>query len=645
MKKRNIFVRNTPLDEALKKWRQALEQVPGAGDRTETIRVDDSLGRVTAGPVFARFSSPHYNGAAMDGIAVRFNDLAGASEARPVRLSPDSFAFVNTGNAMPPGFDGVVMIEDVHLTEDGWAELTAPATPWQHVRTIGEDIVATELILPAGHVIRPIDMGAMLATGIAEVAVHRIPEVLVIPTGSELVQPDGNLDQALRSPGKIIEFNSRILAGYLATWGARARRSPVVADNPEDLRRAVREAVSRHDLVVLNAGASAGSRDYTARILEELGTVLVHGVAIKPGKPVILAMVDSTPVIGLPGYPVSAVLTLDLFVRDLIYTFQGREPKKRDRVTALLSRPVASKMGVDEFVRMTLGKVGDKLMATPAGKGAGAVMSLVRADALLTIGAGSEGIGAGEEVEVELLRPLSQVQSTLVFIGSHDNILDIMANELHRQRPVIRISSAHVGSMGGITAIRRNEAHLAGTHLLDEESGEYNIPFIRRFLADVPLLLINLAHRQQGLLVAPGNPRGISGIHDLAHSDLIFINRQRGAGTRLLTDKVLRREKIDPAAIRGYGNEEYTHMNVAAAVAGGSADAGMGILAAANALGLEFIPVAEERYDLIILKRFMEDEKIMAVLQLIRYNRNFQNKVLALGGYDLRDCGKVMYEQ
>lgn len=641
MSTRNIYVKNTPLQEAREKWFKALQDKGFfSRNRSEIVAVDDCLGKVTAEPVFARRSSPAHNAAAMDGIAVHFADLASASEASPVRLSPEKFKQVNTGNAIPEGCNAVVMIEDVHILDDGSAELHMPTTPWQHVRTIGEDIVATELILPEGHHIRPIDQGAMLATGITEVAVQRSPKATVIPTGSELIQPNQE-----PKPGEIIEFNSRILAGYLRDWGVDANRSRPVADNPEALRAALTQAAAENDFVVMNAGASAGTKDFSSTILAEIGDVIVHGVAIKPGKPVILALIGDTPVIGLPGYPVSAVLTMRIFIKHLVSTLLGRELDDHGTIEAVMSRPVHSAMGVDEFVRITLGKVGDTLMATPAGKGAGAVMSLVRADGLLTIPVGNEGVGAGEKVQIELVRPQAEVDATLVFIGSHDNILDLLANQLHQQRPYTRISSAHVGSMGGIMAIRRNEAHLAGCHLLDEATDEYNIPFIKRLLPRIPLQLINLCYREQGLIVPKGNPKNIQCFQDMVDGGLTFINRQGGAGTRLLTDKILKETGISPEQLNGYDHEEYTHMSVAAAVASTSVDAGMGIRAAAVALGLDFIPVAEERYDLIVPKKFLDDPKVVKVLDLIRNGKEFHNKILALGGYDLRDTGKVLYEQ
>jgi putative molybdopterin biosynthesis protein len=639
---RNIYIDNMNLDEALELWEHRLS---AAGCLTpmdpEIIAVDRALGRITAEPVFARLSSPFYNAAAMDGIGVCFQDTIGASEATPVRLSlHQQFEWVNTGNVLPDKFDAVIMVEDVQPIDDNTIEIIAPVTPWKHVRTIGEDIVTTELILPDGHRIRPIDLGALLATGLTEIKVQKMPAVLVIPTGSELVQPGEPLQ-----PGNIIEFNSRVLAGYLFEWGLQAERSPIVTDKPAALKKAIIDAVDRYDLVIVNAGASAGSRDHTAGVIEELGDIVLHGVNIKPGKPVILGIVKGKPVIGLPGYTISAVITLNLFVRNLADTLLGMQSPPAKTLKATLARPLSSKLGVEEFIRVKLGQVGDTMMATPAGRGAGAVMSLVQADGFLRVPAHSEGIGPGEKVKIELLRDEHEIQNTLVFIGSHDNILDVLANLLHRQRPICRLSSAHVGSMGGIMAIKRSEAHLAGTHLLDEETGEYNIPYIKKFLPDVPLQLINLTYREQGLLVPRGNPLDIKGFQDLARREVRFINRQRGAGTRLLTDIHLGRLGINPEQVNGYEREEYTHMNVASAIASNNVDTGLAIRAAAVALDLDFIPVAQERYDIILPKAFLHDPKVIALLQTIRENEEFRRTVAGLGGYDLRDCGMVIYEQ
>jgi len=638
--KRDIYVGNMSLEEAQAKWQKALRAHGVFDEQNAELSVDNALGRVTAEAVFAKRSSPFYNASAMDGIAVQFQDTIGASETSPVLLRSDQFKPVNTGNAIPGKCDAVIMIEDVHMHDNGEAEIIKAVTPWKHVRTIGEDIVVTELIIPEGHCIRPIDQGAMLGANVTKVKVRKKPSVIVLPTGSELVQPEQPV-----KPGNIIEFNSRILTGYAKEWGADAQRSEIVIDDPAILKEAIASAVEQYDLVITNAGASVGTKDFTVDVLRDLGEVIVHGINIKPGKPVILAIVNGKPVIGLPGYPVSAVLTMRLFVRDLIYALQGLEPPVQPKAAAVLSRPISSKPGVEEFVRVKIGMVGDKKMVTPISRGAGVVMSLVRADGILTISAGSEGVGAGEQVEVELLRKPEDILNTLVFIGSHDNILDVLANILHTAKPSIFLSSAHVGSLGGIMAIKRGDAHVAGTHLLDDETGEYNIPFIKKYLADVPLQLVNLVYRQQGLLVPKGNPKNISGISDLARNDITFINRQRGAGTRILTDLQLKKAQISPESVQGYDREEYTHMNVASAVASGLVDTGMAIRAAAQALSLDFIPVTKERYDLIVPKHLENAPQVKHLFNVIHHDQDFRRIVQGLGGYDLQDCGKVFYEQ
>ncbi|MBI4699048.1 MAG: molybdopterin biosynthesis protein, partial [Nitrospirae bacterium] len=306
----------------------------------------------------------------------------------------------------------------------------------------------------------------------------------------------------------------------------------------------------------------------------------------------ILGWINNKPVLGVPGYPVSAYITYDLFAKPIISMWQGIEMKRPEIMKAKLSRQVASTLGVEEFLRVKVGKVGDNFIASPVSRGAGIIMSLVRADGFVRIPAMSEGLGAGAEVEVKLLRDREEISNTIVCIGSHDNALDILANFLKKKYPKYSLSSAHVGSMGGLIALKRGEAHIAGTHLLDEKTGEYNISYIKQLLPGDKIILINLIYRQQGLLVLKGNPKNIKGFEDLSREDITFINRQSGSGTRLLTDKYLKELKIEPRNIKGYDKEEFTHMGVASAVLSGVADTGLGILAASKALGLDFIHVA-----------------------------------------------------
>ena len=416
---------------------------------------------------------------------------------------------------------------------------------------------------------------------------------------------------------------------------------------PDDLgalKAKVLEAVRECDIVAVNAGSSAGSEDHTYQAISELGEVFLHGINTKPGKPVILGMVEGKPVIGVPGYPVSAYLVFKFFVRPLLYAMQGMEPPRAENIKATLSRQMSSPLGQEEFVRVKIGKVGENVIATPMQRGAGVLMTLVRADGIVRIPAASEGLAAGSNVEAELLKPSEELENTVVCIGSHDNTLDLLGNFLKKRNPKLGLSSAHTGSLGGIIALKRNEAHIAGTHLLDEETGEYNVSYLKKYLPGRKVFLVNLVYREQGLLVQRGNPKGIKGIEDLRRPDVVFVNRQAGAGTRLLTDLYLKRLGIEASDVQGYQHEEYTHMGVASAVLSGAADTGLGILAAARALGLDFLPVAQERYDLAIPGEYYDDPKVLALLNIIREDSEFREAVTALGGYDVRDMGKVMWE-
>ena len=611
----------------------------------ETIAVAESQGRVTAEAVFAKYSSPFYHSAAMDGYAVRFADTFAASETSPLLLKIGVEAgYVDTGDPMPEGFNAVVMLEDVNVTEDRAAiEIYSPVTPYQHVRTIGEDIVATELIIPENHRIRPVDVGAMLASGHLEIKVRKKPKAAIIPTGTEIIEPEVVRERPPKPP-EIIEYNSRVLSGLLKESHAEAVRLPIVKDDLNELKAAILKATEIADVVLVNAGSGKGSEDYTVTAIRELGEVLVSGVSIKPGKPFIAGFVNGKPVLGIPGYPVSAYLSFNLFVRPLLAKMEGAPLPGHETVGAFLSRQIASPLGVDEFVRVKVGVVGGKHIATPVGRGAGLLMSLVRADGILKIPSTSECLSAGNEVEIELMRGKGEIKNTIVCIGSHDNSLDILANIIKKNHPGFSLSSAHVGSMGGLMALKRGEAHLAGTHLLDEQTGEYNVPFIKKLLKDKRIALVNLVYRRQGFLVKRGNPKGIGDFRDLARGDVFFINRQSGSGTRLLLDKYLRELGIDPQKVKGYEKEEYTHMAVASAVLTGLADTGLAVLSSAKALGLDFIPVAKERYDLAIPRDLLDTGMIRIVLHTVRHEEEFRKIVEDLGGYDTRDMGKVMFE-
>ncbi|MBW1695201.1 MAG: molybdopterin biosynthesis protein [Deltaproteobacteria bacterium] len=637
---RNIYLKMKTLKEA----REILfQQFAVSGILSEeSIPVPESIGRVLSQPVFAKLCSPNFHSAAMDGIAVRAEVTFGASDAKPkkLKIGKDAF-FLNTGNVLPENTDAVIMIEHVHKLDENHVQIEAPAFPWQYVRKMGEDIVATELLFPQNHVITPYCVGALLSGGIFTVSVRKKPLVHIIPTGCELVNWR-QIDITNLKPGQILETNSYVLGGLVDAAGGTYIRNEILPDDVETLKRAVYDAVQSDANIILTVGgSSAGSEDYTRKVIEELGEILVHGVTIMPGKPVIIGKINHKPVFGMPGYPVSNIVAFEQFVQPIICRMLGQPEIKRPTIQVEPTRKIPSKLGVEEFLRVKLGQVKNRVVATPLPRGAGSITSITEADGIIRIPNHIEGLREHEPVAAELLRPLDSIQNTIVIVGSHDNTLDILADELRAKKSDMSLSSSHVGSIGGLMAIRRGGCHLAGSHLLDTKDGSYNISYIRKYIPNIPVKLVNLVMRQQGLIIPPGNPKKIKGIEDLKRTDIRFINRQTGSGTRILLDYKLEQLQIDPASIIGYDSEEFTHMSVAVAVLGGRADVGLGIYAAAKALGLDFIPVVTEQYDLVIPQEHFESKNIQILLETI-CSREFKTRVDALGGYSTEKTGTII---
>ena len=655
-----MYLEDIPLPEAIARLENYLKEtnLDGVLDTQEIPLNQDALGRTLAKPIWAKLSSPHYHAAAMDGYAVQAVLTEGALPTRPVLLQVNELAvYVDTGDPLPESSDAVIPIEIVEpLDEDGnpaqdirapkSIRIRAAVNPWMHVRPMGEDMVASQLVLPAGHVLRPVDLGVIAASGNTSVTVAVQPRVAVIPTGSELV-PIG----APLSPGEIIEFNSLVLAAQVQEWGGCATRLPIVPDNLDQIQAAVFKAAKGHDLVLVSAGSSTGAEDFTAQVIETLGEVFVHGVAVRPGHPVILGKVEvadeedqtqpprSVPVIGIPGYPVSATLTGEIFVAPLMSRWLGRPSKPPEKVTATLTRKITSPPGDDDYVRVALGRVGERLLAAPLARGAGVISSLARADGLALLPRGSQGKPAGADIEVSLYRSLEEINHTIFATGSHDITLDIMGQFLYQSGR--RLAIASVGSIGGLLALKRREAHLAGSHLLDPQTGEYNIADIQKYLPGVAVRVMTLVGRVQGLLLQKGNPKRIRNLADLTKPGVTFINRQRGSGTRVLLDYQLAKQGISSDDIQGYQNQEYTHLTVGAAIASGRVDCGIGIAAVTQSLDLEFIPLFEERYDLIIPQEHARGQLLEPLIALLA-NQDFKQMVAGLPGYDVSEMGYVV---
>lgn len=604
----------------------------------EWIPAAAALGRITAEPVFANVSMPFYHASAMDGVAVNAEDTYEAHEQRPLHLKKDEqFKYVDTGNAIPQEFNAVIMVENIHVIDDETIEIIEPATPWQHIRPIGEDIVQEEMLFTQGHQLRPADLGALLAAQVTEVCVAKKPLVTIIPTGNELVSADASL-----SSGRIIEFNGTVFSAYVEDWGGKPYLHPIVKDEPEKIREALLNAVETSDIVVINAGSSAGSKDYTVHILEELGTVFTHGVATRPGKPVILGKIRDKVVVGVPGYPVSAYMALEWFVRPLVCKYLGITEPERRKLEVKLGRRIVSTMGAEDFVRMNIGYVDGQFVANPLTRAAGVTMSLVRADGLLVVPPEELGYEQGDTVEVELYRPVEEIKNAIVFSGSHDLTIDLLSSQLKNQRTDMKIVSSHVGSMAGLMAIRKGEAHVAGIHLLDPETKEYNVTYVRKFLAGQDAVLYPFLKRTQGWMLPKGNPLGIENVSDIAVKGADYANRQKGAGTRILFDLMLKDAGLDAEQVNGYDREMFSHLSVAAEVKGNDNAAGLGIFPAARAMGLDFIPVADESYDLLMTKAFFESEKGIWLRSVIQ-SQSFKAEVDKIGGYAVVENPEPVY--
>ncbi|WP_320172252.1 molybdopterin biosynthesis protein [Maridesulfovibrio sp.] len=636
MTDRNIYLKTIPAGEAVATAISALDRDELV--KTETIPVHEALNRVTAEAITARCSSPTYHSAAMDGFAVKSENTFSAREGNPVSLTKGSDCVaVNTGNPLPDGMDAVIMIENVVDAGD-FITIESPSFPWQHVRRIGEDIVATEMLLPRNHTISPFDIGALLSAGIYDILVYEKIRMTFIPTGDEVLP---FADRPTPKAGEVIESNSQVFKGLAAGLDIEFKAVAPVRDREDKLLKAVSAALKDSHVVVVGAGSSAGSKDFTRKVFQELGQVLVHGIAVMPGKPTVVGTAQGRLLVGAPGYPVSAVVCFEDILTPVISWLSGKYRPERNRVSVRMARRTPSKPGQEEIVRLAVGRVGSEYIGVPLSRGAGMITTLTKAQGFTRIPAESEGVEMGDSIPVELFSKRSGLDKVLMHVGSHDNTLDLLGDLLMGSDTPLRLVSTHAGSMGGLTALKNEMALFAGAHLFDPESGDFNFPFLEKYLPGIKVTVINLAIRHQGFIVPKGNPKGITGIESLGGTGVNFINRQRGAGTRILFDYHMNKSGLKPQDISGYDREEFTHMSVAANVLTGAADCGLGIYAAAKALDLDFVPLAHERYDLVIPERFIDDYRIKALIDLIRTDE-VKKAISELGGYETPLTGKQM---
>lgn len=631
----NVYLSNYELTEAIDIYFKKLGKL---NHDTEIINTWEANGRITVNAQFSVISSPHYNSSAMDGIAVNSNKTFEASDRNHVVLTEGmDYIVVDTGDPVPKQFDAVIMVEDLINVDDNHVEIYASAVPWQNIRPLGEDIVENQLIIPSNHKIRPVDIGALIAGGVNQVETYKKPTVGIIPTGTELVEPGTEL-----KVGDIIDFNSRTFAAQVSDWGGIPNRYGIVKDDYQLIKNAVIKAAEENDIVLINAGSSAGREDFTSEVISEVGELIIHGVAIKPGKPVMMGIVNNKPIIGIPGYPVSAYFVMEEIAKKLILSYQGLKDIENKKVEAVLTKRVMSSLKYHEFVRVKLGFVDGKYIAAPLTRGAGATMSLVKADGVLEIEQSIEGLESGTKVSVKLLNSEDNIKNTLLCIGSHDPIIDIAADIMHKNNNKFYISSANVGSMGGIMSLKTGETHIAPIHLLDMITGEYNKSYVDKYIKNKKIALIKCVGRIQGFMVEKGNPLNIEKFEDLTREEIRFVNRQRGSGTRLLLDYNLNKLNINGDKISGYYREEFTHLSVAAAVAAGDAEVGLGVYSAAKMMDLDFIPVCNEEYDIAVPVEYLETDIVKEFINTITSDE-FKEELEKLGGYDCTNTGKIIY--
>lgn len=652
-----LYLHDIPLSQARETFRNGLNQY-GLNEplQAELIPIDENaVARILANPVWAKISSPHYNASAMDGFAFFAKKSESAMVTNPVTLRiPEEAVYLDTGDVLPDWANCVVAIENTEaLDENGkicgnvrnpyMIRIRASLPPFTNVRPIGEDIIATELVLPVGRFLRPVDLGAAAASGHTHLSVFRQPVVVILPTGSELVEIGKEVE-----PGEIIEYNSVVLGAQALEWGAKVLRFPITRDDFEQICQKVGEAAEIADLILLNAGSSAGAEDFSSRVVETLGELYVHGIAIRPGHPVILGMIHAknnrhVPIIGVPGFPVSSAMTGELFVKPLIRLWCGYDSANDETIDAFITKKITSPAGDDDYIRVVAAKISDRYLAAPLSRGAGVITSLVRADGYTVVPRGIQGLDVGEKIRIFLNKPRNEIENTIMVIGSHDLTIDLLAEYLAKRKR--RLVSANVGSLGGLISLQRKESHMAGSHLLNPENGTYNFTYIRKYLTSfgVDVDVINWVYREQGLIVQTGNPKRITTLADLGREDVEFVNRQRGAGTRILLDFHLEEIGLSVKNVHGYEHEEFTHLAVGASVSSGRADVGLGIASAAKALGLDFIPLFKERYDFVISTEYSHTDLLLPFYEAMM-DKSFRASVQALGGYDVSSMGKQIVE-
>ncbi|MFH1453059.1 MAG: molybdopterin biosynthesis protein [Armatimonadota bacterium] len=630
-----------PLDEAQERWSSEIDFKDCAKlAPEEKIKVEDSLDRITAENVMAKVSYPHFFMSGIDGIAVSSVLTYNASPATPVQLKMgEAGYFVDNGRQLPAGCDAVIPIERVKFHSLELIEITDKVTPWENIRPIGQEVAKQEIIIPKNSRIRSFDIGAMLSSGVDKIKVRKKPKIGIISVGDNLIPPGDTLE-----PGSLYESTSYILSNIIKDHGALSGIYSISQENLEDLNKIVSKAVEKEDMVIIIAGCARGT-NLVADLMLKAGELAVFGTCMKPGQSVCAGFISDKCVIGVPHFPFSAYIAFESFILPVILRMQGVSAASKEKANAVLASIVNSPIGIDEFIRVQLVNVGTKMIAVPMSRGAELLMSLVKADGMLKISSEISKINAGSIVEVDLLTNRANIDKNLIMMGTYDFIWQIIRNLIYKLGHKVNLHTYNIGSRQGLKALKDGLNHFSGIHMFDSKSGEFNTPFVKDYLDDVPVIMVNLFNRLIGLVVKQGNPKNINGFEDLIREDVKFVNRNVGSGTRSIFDHALMKSGIGSQQISGYNEEINNHMAAAQVIASSSADAALGIYMSAKALDLDFIPVEAmtERYDIVIPKKFLNDHKIQVLLHLLN-SKSFKKEVKDLKGYDFSNIGKVYYD-
>lgn len=605
----------------------------------ESISAGNSVGRILAKDLEARRNIPHFVASAVDGFALRSDMSQNAGPGHPAKLSPEQAVWINTGGELPVWADAVAMVEDTSTGENQEVRLFRTLPPGANVRPVGEDVMKGQIIGREGDKVTPALCALCVAAGLYEIPVRRKPRTLFIPTGNEVVEPDAIPPEEGVPAQKILETNSVFLRGLFSQWNFPLDIHPILPDDPDKLSQTLENAIKDYDVVLVGAGSAKGRRDFTARVLESLGTLIFRWILVRPGRPAMAASIRNKPVLCLPGFPTSTAITAWGLVFPLLKSLEKGQATDPDylpesvgaigRIGAEFLVPHSSPPGVSEWLRVQAAEIDGIRHIWSLSIGSSSMSAMSESDGLVLLDGNTLECPKGTPCDLLLTRKVD-FDKRILFQGSNDPAFERITSFVRARGSDIVFRS--VGSLGGISALSRGEGHVAACHLLDGKTGTYNDAFIARLHGSEPWERILLFWREQGIMVRSGNPKKLKTIGDLASSDVSIVNRQPGAGTRVLLDYLLLQEKLLPSDLWGYNNISLTHLDAANKIACGQADAGLGIRAASKAMGLDFIPLTEEPYELVFPRKHENHPGIKALLDAL-HDKEWKKQVDRLGGY------------